>query len=266
MKAVRWLLISLLCVGLCSAASVPVQAGGAPIQIAVWADGQLSDGGNGIFAFINGIPGYNATMVTTAQLNIPGYLSDNGFSAIYVTRSDALFGGSLGPVAAGNVADYVGSNGAVVLFMNDWDDNLPTSFSGDPPDALTSELIQNAIALAAGSGNGYVGEFNGGAMGLAANFDGLSPLNFFAGTAGPLGGFGCQSVTITDAGSVIQGDVPTMFMPVDFSCFRTVAAGVSADFIFATYTDGAPTIIGSAGGARAVVGPASNRGSTASKQ
>ncbi len=265
MKAVRWLLISLLCVGLCSAASVPAQAGGGPIKIAVWADGATDDGGNGIFAFINGIPGYSATMVTTAQLNMPGYLSDNGFSAIYVTRFDASFGGSLGPVAAGNVADFVGSDGAVVLFMNDWDDNLPTATTGDPPDPLTSELIANSIVLAASSGHGYVGEFNGGAMGLAANSDFLSPLNFFAGTAGPLGGFFCQSVTITDAGSVIQGGVPTMFMPVDISCFRTVATGVSADFIFATYADGVPAIIGSAC-ARAAVGPASNRGSTTSKQ
>jgi hypothetical protein len=201
--------------------------------IAVWADGQPTDGNNGVVAFINSLPGYSATIVSTSDLETPGFL--NAFRALYVTRVGAnIPGTSLSAVAAANVQTYVGS-GPVVLFMNDWVDNLPTATTGDPSDPNTSALIAAAVRRAA-SRHGYVGEYNGAAMALTANANLFIPLNLIAGSAGLLGAIPCRPVTITAAGSVIQGSVATSFTPIDPSCFGGAASGVAAGNIWANYT------------------------------
>lgn len=256
MRVPRWLLIGLVSLSFGLGASLPAQAQG---SVAVWANGQLSDGGNGICAFINGLPGgFSCTMVTTAQLATPNFLTDNAFNAVYITRFGASsLSSSLGNAAAANVANYVGPDGVVVLFMNDWHDNLPTAVPrADPVDNNTSELIEHAVSAAVACGHGYVGELPGGAMGLTANSDGLSPLALIRGTAGPVVPFPCQDVTITGAGGFIQGSVPTTFTPLDPTCFRSAATGVDPAFVLATYADGVPAIIGSPGGPGAPPRPA----------
>lgn len=213
--------------------------------IAVWADGQTDAGGNGIVGFINAMPGFSASLVTTADLETTGFLS--GFSALYVTRADQGFGTGLSLAAATKVQAFVGG-GPVVLFLNDWNDNLPQSNVGDAVDAKTSQLIQNAIMLAA-SGHGYVGEFNGAVMGLTANANSYPALGFISGSAAVADGSSgvtCSPVTITAAGSVIQGNVPTNFTPTDNSCFSFLATGVAGGNIWATYNTlgGRPAVVG----------------------
>ena len=56
-------------------------------QIAVWLDGSLTDGGNPIASRINALSLGGATLVTTAQLETPGFL--NAYHAIVVSRYDA---------------------------------------------------------------------------------------------------------------------------------------------------------------------------------
>jgi hypothetical protein len=178
-------------------------------------------------------------VVSTNSLETAGFL--NSFSAVYITRQNAsAIGTGLSLAAATNVITYVGA-GPVVLFMNDWDDNLPTSTAGDPYDPNTSQLIKNAITLAATS-HGYVGEFNGAAMALTTNANGFQALNLIPGSAGLLSNATCAAVTITGAGSVIKGSVPTNFMPTDpeGSCFRSVATGVFSGNVWGTYNIGEP--------------------------
>jgi hypothetical protein len=210
--------------------------------IAVWADGAPSAGNNGIVSYINTIPGFSATTVSTATLEQPGSLS--GYSALYVTRESDFFGTGLTAAAAANVIAFVGA-GPVTLFLNDWNDNLPTSNVGDPQDLNTSELIRNAVVRAA-SGHGYIGEFNGAAMALTANANGYTPLGLIAGSTGPVQSVTCSAVTITSDGAPIQGTVPTNFTPADQTCFSGLATGVSAGNIWVIYDSlgGRPAVIG----------------------
>jgi CARDB protein len=209
-------------------------------RIAVWAS-SADPGGNGIVSFINAMLGFSATVVSTADLETAGFL--NTFNALYVTRSGASFGTGLSALAATNVKAYVDA-GPVVLFMNDWDDNLPTSAVGDARDDTTSQLIMNAITRAARR-HGYVGEFNGAAMALSTNANGFIPLGLITGNAAALGMIPCASVTFTPDGSAIQGSAPSTFVPADTSCTGS-AATVAVGNIWATYVSQSqqPAIIG----------------------
>ena len=216
-------------------------------RIAVWADNESTDGGNGIVGFINNtMPGFSATVVSTADLETAGFL--NTFNALYITRFGSnIPGASLSATAAANVQSYVGA-GPAVAFMNDWDDNLSGSASGDPEDLNTSQLIANAVRRAA-SRHGYVGEYNGAAMALTGNTDGFVPLGFIGGTAGLLGSTTCRPVTVLPAGSPIQGTVPTDFTPTDPTCFGSAATSVAAGNIWVVYNNiegppGPPAVIG----------------------
>jgi len=225
--------------------SIKVNVAAANCAIAVWADGAATAGGNGIAQFINAIPGFSATVVSTANLETPGFL--NTFNAVYVTRANDSFGTGLTATAAANVRAFV-NGGPVVLFLNDWNDNLPQSAVGDPADANTSQLILNAIKLAA-SEHGYVGEFNGAEMAFTANANGFEPLNLMAGSAGQtqsVVSMGCSAVTMTATGSVIQGTVATNFTPADLTCFSSLVTGVAAGNVWAIYDTlgGRPAVVG----------------------
>jgi hypothetical protein len=231
---------------LCAAALCLVPSTASAIKVAVWADGSIPDGGNGADNSIdNAFGAGTATLVTSAQLATPGFLA--AFDALVVTRFDAAFGAGLPAAAALQVESYVGATGNVVLFPGDWADNLFGSAVGDPFDANIDQLFINAVAFAAASGHGYVGEFNGAAMGLDANANGFDPLQFIAGGAGPLGAFpnGVDIVTPTPAGighPVLAG-VTFPVANLDVTTFRTVMMGVPAGNILAEWADEVPAIV-----------------------
>jgi hypothetical protein len=245
-------LIALVGMALGLALPAPVWAG--PVKVAVWADGALADGGNQVDDFINSVFGAgSAVLVTTANLETAGFLAANGFTAVAVTRADATFGSGLSAAAAANVISYVGADGTVVLFPGDWADMLGPSPS-EVLDTRVQTLFANAVQFAADSGHGYIGEFNGAAMGVTSNANGFNPLSFIPGSAGALTGFSnaVDTVSLTAAGTghPVTAGVTFPFSPTETSTFRTAISGVAAANMLATWEDGVPAIL-----ARGVVVP-----------
>jgi hypothetical protein len=157
-------------------------------DFAVWLDGSTTPGGggNGILTSLDHAFGTgDYTLVTTAQLATPGFLSP--FKAVIVSRFDSSFGTNLSAAAAANVTAFVGTpgptQGAVAVFTNDAADNFFGSTSGDPFDANLNRLFVNAATFAAASGHGYIGELNGAIMAMTANTAGDAALGLLPGTA-----------------------------------------------------------------------------------
>jgi hypothetical protein len=238
--------------GLAAVAMLAIPAISSAQNVAVWLDGNLSDGGNPIVQDVNSL-GFTATLVTTAQLDTPGFL--NGFSALVQSRYDSYFGSYLDATAAANVTAYVGAagsagQGAVALLSNDASDNLANSSSGDPFDANINALFDNAVKFAVVSGHGFVGEFNGAVQAMAANTAGVPAEDLLTGTASPVGGYGPEftyGVGPAGAGHPIDAGVTFPFTDSDNTTFLTTITGANPDEIVDIYTsqgiDGVPAVL-----------------------
>ncbi len=221
-------------------------------KFAVWLDGSLSDGGNPIVTRLDTVFGAGAaTLVTTAQLDTPGFL--NSFNAIVVSRYDSEFGTYPDATAAANIKAYVGSGasqGGVAVFTNDMADNLFGSQSGDPYDANLDKLFINAAGFAAASGHGYIGEFNGAVLAMASNSSGAPSLGLLTGVAGPLGGYGPQftyGVGPIGSGNAIDAGVTFPFTDTDDTTYLTKITGADPGNIVDVYTsegiNGLPAVL-----------------------
>jgi hypothetical protein len=151
---------------------------------AVWLDGQMDGGGNGIpFSLTAAFGASSFTLVSTAQLETPGFL--NGFDAVIISRFGNTFGTALTAPAVANIQQYVGqgaSQGGVATFTNDAADSLcnPAVFNNcspnaDPYDPNLNQLFINATTLAAATHHGYIGELNGAIMAFTTNSSGFLP-------------------------------------------------------------------------------------------
>ena len=163
---------------------VPSIGAAAPL-FAVWLDGDTTAGGGG-----NGIPfsltaefgAAAVTLVTTAQLETPGFL--NGFDTVVISRFGSSIGKALSTAAVTNIQNYVGmgpNQGGVANFTNDVADSLcnPAIFScpanTDPYDPNLNRLFINSATLVAATHHGYIGELNGAIMALTSNSSGFLP-------------------------------------------------------------------------------------------
>ncbi len=246
MKKLRCL--SRLAVGMCFVFSLTVSAGGT-ISVAVWCDGFPSCGTNGTPGFLNGLPGVTATVVTSAQLEMPGFL--DAFQAIFVTRFSDAFGSGMSIAAAGHVRSYVRPDdpvdrGYVVLFPGDWCDNLPTSMVGNPEDPNVTQFVENAVRYAAVSGHGFVGEFNGAVMGVTINDPGLQTLALLPGHATPVMLFDPALNVVTSTGfgdPSLTTMVPDSYVGIDVTTWRTTVSTVPAENVVARFADDVPAVI-----------------------
>ena len=222
----------------------------AAFSYAVWLDGSLTDGGNAIPSRLTAL-GNSVTLVTTAQLETPGFL--NSFDAIVVSRYDSSFGSFLSASAAANVASYVGSGagqGGVAVFTNDMADNLLGSGSGDPFDSNLDQLFVNAATFAAQSHHGYIGEFNGAVMAMSSNSASAPALGLLQGSANGVHGYGpdfTYGVGPIGAGNPIDAGVTFPFTDADHSTFLTDISGANPNNIVDVYTsdriNGEPAVL-----------------------
>ncbi len=132
---------------------------GSAAEFAVWLDGNTTPdgGGNGIpFSLTAAFGASSFTLVTTAQLDTPGFL--NGFDAVIISRFGFGTGTALSTAAVTNIQAYVGTGpnqGGVATFTNDAADSLcnPALFTcspnADPYDPNLNQLFVNAATLAA---------------------------------------------------------------------------------------------------------------------
>jgi hypothetical protein len=223
-------------------------------QFAVWLDGQTDAGGNGIpTSLVHAFGPGSVTLVTTAQLETPGFLSP--FDAVVISRHGSDFGGPLSSAAAAFVASYVGSGeaqGGVAIFANDLADNLfgvPPDFQ-NPFDPNLDQLFVNAATAAASSHHGFIGEFNGAVMAMSENDAKLGdPLSrqwpalnllvgrasfpvhvtniaFFIWDVGPIGG-----------NNPIDAGVSFPFTDSDTTLYRTDIFGASSNNIVDIFDD-----------------------------
>ncbi len=203
-KAVWMLLAASLCV------AVPAFAGPCVGTVGIYVDGNtVSDGGVNITGNLTAI-GCTYRFLSSNDMTIGAF---GGLSAMYITRYDSSFGTYLDPTQLANVAAFAtnGGNAPVYGFMNDWNDNLQGAVTGDPYDPNTSQLILNALAVAAASGHGVVGEFNGAIDLLNA---GLIPFTGSPFTTGAV----CSGITQVNPSAISIGNfVPNI---ADTSCFR----------------------------------------------
>jgi hypothetical protein len=230
-------------IALITASAVPAMA----TTFAVWLDGNTTPGGGGnpiLTSLDNAFGAGSYTLVTTAQLDTPGFL--NSFSAVIVSRFDSGFGTSLDATAAANIASYVGSGanqGGVAVFTNDVADNLFGTNVGDPFDANLNQLFVNAAKGAALSGHGYIGEFNGAVMAMTSNSAGFSSIGLLQGNASATFGIGPQqfvyNVGPIGAGNPIDAGVTFPFTDTDTSTFLTNVTGANPNNIVDIYTNAA---------------------------
>jgi hypothetical protein len=205
-------------------------------------------GNNNLYSVINAtLPG-EAVLVSNAQLATPGFLG--GFNAVLITRDGAGFGTPLSAAAAANVAAFVGSyhqQGNIALFAADWADIIGTAAapSGEDtpgnPDATRAFL--NAVNWAM-LNHGYIGEFDGAAMGLISNLDGLNAFGFVKGNAGVLN---CAynvpgTITVNQPGHPIMAGVSGSFTTSEYAC-RSSYSGVDPANVLATFENGDPAIV-----------------------
>ena len=158
---------------------------GSAAEFAVWLDGNTTPdgGGNGIpFSLTAAFGASSFTLVTTAQLDTPGFL--NGFDAVIISRFGFGTGTALSTAAVTNIQAYVGTGpnqGGVATFTNDAADSLcnPALFTcspnADPYDPNLNQLFVNAATLAAATHHGFVGELNGAIMAFTSNDSGFLP-------------------------------------------------------------------------------------------
>ncbi|MDE2333703.1 MAG: PEP-CTERM sorting domain-containing protein [Rhodospirillales bacterium] len=235
-----------------AAAALAVQFGAtgaasANPAFAVWLDGNTdaSCGGNGICTSLTQAFGAGSyQLVTSAQLDTPGFLSSNGFKTVIVSRYDSGYGNSLDSVAAANVASFVGSGasqGGVAVFTNDAADNFYGATSGDPYDANLNQLFVNAATYAEQSGHGYLGEFNGAVMAMNSNTAGFAALGLLQGSASAVGSNGSEQfqygVGPVGSGNPIDSGVTFPFTDSDTTTFLTRITGANPNNIVDIYTD-----------------------------
>ncbi len=219
----------------------------AVVKAAVWLDGRTDDpigGGTGIVTSLTNAFGAGSwQLVTTAQLDTPNFLSDNGFNVVIVSRYDSSFGTFLDATGAANISSYVGpanspTQGGVVVFTNDAADNLYGATTGDPYDANLDKLFTNAVQFAANTGHGYVGEFNGAVMAMQSNTAGAPAIGLLTGTADAT-----HSTTppfVYDVGPIgasnpIDNGITFPFTDSDDTTFLTDITGGLANNIVDTY-------------------------------
>ena len=214
-------------------------------RFAVWLDGANTDGGNAIPSRLDAAFGAgSATLVTTAQIATPGFLS--GFDCLVVSRFSATFGTFLSPSAVVQVQSYVGlagtpGQGGVAIFTNDMADNLMGSSIGDPFDPNLDRLFINAATFAAATHHGYIGELNGAIMGVAANNAGATPMDLLSGTASAVDGIGPEkfvyNVGPIGSGNAIDAGVSFPFTDSDITTFLTRVTGADPNNIVDIYTN-----------------------------
>jgi hypothetical protein len=221
-------------------------------KFAVWLEGSTTSGGNGVYTSLTNVFGVaSVTLVTTAELETPGFLSS--FTTLVVSRYGDGFGSSLSAKAASNVVAYVGTGatqGGVVIFANDVADNLKGSDYSDPLDPFLDQLYINAAVFDSKSGHGYLGEFNGAVMAMSTNTAGYVALGLLPGAASgthmattPDGQFHYDAGPI-GPGNPIDAGVSFPFTDADKSIFRTDITGASAANIVDTFDDnGLPAIL-----------------------
>jgi hypothetical protein len=246
MKSTPKKLVQALALG-AAVMALPAAASAAP-DFAVWLDGSTTPGGggNGILTSLDHAFGTgDYTLVTTAQLATPGFLSP--FKAVIVSRFDSSFGTNLSAAAAANVTAFVGTpgptQGAVAVFTNDAADNFFGSTSGDPFDANLNRLFVNAATFAAASGHGYIGELNGAIMAMTANTAGDAALGLLPGTASGVRSIAPQqfvyNVGPIGSGNAIDAGVTFPFTDSDTSTFLTDVTGALSSNIVDIYTNAA---------------------------
>lgn len=205
-------------------------------------------GNNNLYNVINLVAPGTAVLVTDGQLATPGFLSS--YNAVLITRDGGGFGVPLSPGAASNVSAFVGSGfgeGNVVLFAADWADivGLPgapsVEDSGGNPDATQAFL--NAVNWAMAN-HGYIGEFNGGVMGLSSNSDGFNVLGFVTGNAGSLncGYLTTEAVNVAQPGHPVVAGVSGTFNTNELSC-RSSYDSVDPANVLAYFGNGDPAIV-----------------------
>lgn len=210
---------------------------------AVWLDGSASDGGNAIPALLNATFGPGAaTLISTAQLETPGFLS--GFDTLVMSRFDSSFGVStISAAAIANIQSYVGlagsaTQGGVAVFTNDAADTFTLSGSGDPTDVNVTQLFVNAATFAAASHHGFLGEYNGAAMAFTSNANG-SALGLLTGSAGTLGflsiGSFVYDVGPVGAGNPIDAGVSFPFTNGESSTYGMVVTGADPSNVVDVY-------------------------------
>ncbi len=225
-------------------------------QFAVWLDGDTTPGGGGqgILTTLDEAfgPG-DYTLVTTAQLETPGFL--NSYKTVVVSRYDSDFGDSLSAAAAANIASYVGSGateGGVAVFTDDAADDFYGSQSGDPYVPDLTQLFINAATYALASGHGYIGEFNGAVMAFDSNSAGFAAIGLLQGNAsatyGYDGGEFVYGVGPIGAGNPIDAGVTFPLDDTETSTFLTDVTGYDPNNVVDIYTtqgsiDGEPAIL-----------------------
>ncbi len=230
MKLSRAVYLIILCLSLTLLLSTSALAGTCTGNVGIYVDGNSSDLNNISGAVVGA--GCTATVLTSLS-------SLAGYDAVIVSRYDSSFGVGLSGSDAATVMTYAGGRyGNAYLFLNDWFDNLSGASSGDPYDPNVQMLLENIITAAAATHHGYIGEFNGGVEGLIGNSNGFPALGFVLGTAGPLGGISCLSVTQVHAYGVGVGS----FTPTDGTCFGAASTVPFGDVIY-EYSDGTPAVV-----------------------
>ena len=218
------------------------------VNAAVWLDGNTTPGGggNGIVTSLTHAFGPSSfTLVTTSQLDTPGYLATNGFNVVIVSRYDSQFGTFLDSTAANNIQAYVGAanspaQGGVAVFTNDVADNLYGATTGDPFDPNLDRLFTNSVQFAANTGHGYIGEFNGAVMAMTSNTAGASPIGLLTGSAGPTHGTAPPFVYLVGpigGNNPIDSGITFPFTDADQSTYRTDITGAPSGNIVNVYQD-----------------------------
>jgi hypothetical protein len=220
-------------------------------QFAVWLDGHtdlsaIRINGNGIpTSLVHAFGQGSMTLVTTAQLETPGFL--NSFDAVVISRDG--YGTPLSSAAASFVASYVDSGeeqGGVVIFANDLSDNLYGILPdpANPYDPNLDRLFINAATAAAVTHHGFIGEYNGAVMAMSENDAGYPALNLLVGRAtqpGPAttpdGFFHWDVGPIIGGNNPIDAGVTFPFTDSDTSLNRTNIFGADPNDVVDYFAD-----------------------------
>ena len=196
-------------------------------------------GDNGIDDYIDTLPGYSATLVNDADLQLAGSL--DAFDAFVYTRNSAS--GSPNPLmsaaSAANVSGFVDGN--IVLFNGDYSDSVGGEFSSDP---VGEQLFANALAFAVAGGGGYIGELFGFAAAFDSNASGVPALGLVSGDV--LGNFSSDdgAITLTAAGTA-SAITAGAGLPADVGdwALSYEVTGFDAGAVLAEHPSGRPAIL-----------------------
>jgi len=134
------------------------------------------------------------------------------------------------------------------VFTNDAADNFKGGL--DVFDPNLDRLFTNAATFAAGSGHGYIGEFNGAVMAMTSNTAGFSAIGLLSGSADAVHAYGPQftyDVGPIGSGNAIDAGVTFPFTDADTSTFLTDVTGANPNNIVDIYTssgiNGEPAVL-----------------------